>query len=68
MKYSLCNNWEFTEIWSDAFCTGAPVPYQVVRLPHTCRELPLHYADPADYEMVCGYRRTQTLPDAPRLF
>lgn len=68
MKYSLCNNWEFTEIWSDAFCTGAPVPCQAVRLPHTCRELPLHYADPADYEMVCGYRRTLTLPDAPRLF
>ena len=54
MKYSLCNNWEFTEIWSDAFCTGAPVPCQAVRLPHTCRELPLHYADPADYEMACG--------------
>ena len=57
MKYSLCNNWEFTEIWSEDFCTGAPVPCQAVRLPHTCRELPLHYADPADYEMVCGYRR-----------
>ena len=68
MKYSLCNNWEFTEIWSEDFCTGAPVPCQAVRLPHTCRELPLHYADPADYEMVCGYRRTLTLPDAPRLF
>ena len=54
MKYSLCNNWEFTEIWSEDFCTGAPVPCQAVRLPHTCRELPLHYADPADYEMVCG--------------
>ena len=68
MKYSLCNDWEFTENWSDAFCTGAPVPCQPVRLPHTCRELPLHYADPADYEMVCGYRRTLTVPDAPRLF
>ncbi|MBD8953105.1 MAG: glycoside hydrolase family 2 protein [Subdoligranulum sp.] len=68
MKYSLCNDWEFTENWSDAFCTGAPVPYRQVRLPHTCRELPLHYADPADYEMVCGYRRTLTVPDAPRLF
>ena len=68
MKYSLCNDWEFTENWSNAFCTGAPVPCQPVRLPHTCRELPLHYADPADYEMVCGYRRTLTVPDAPRLF
>ena len=30
--------------------------------------LPLHYADPSDYEMVCGYRRTLTVPDAPRVF
>ena len=64
MRYSLCNHWEFTEQWSDAFCRGEPVGCRPVRLPHTCRELPLHYADPSDYEMVCGYRRTLTVPDA----
>ena len=68
MRYSLCNHWEFTEQWSDAFCRGEPVGCRPVRLPHTCRELPLHYADPSDYEMVCGYRRTLTVPDAPRVF
>lgn len=68
MRYSLCNHWEFTEQWSDAFCRGEPVSCRPVRLPHTCRELPLHYADPSDYEMVCGYRRTLTVPDAPRVF
>ena len=68
MRYSLCNHWEFTEQWSDAFCQGEPVGCRPVRLPHTCRELPLHYADPSDYEMVCGYRRTLTVPDAPRVF
>ncbi len=68
MKYSLCNHWEFTEQWSDAFCRGEPVDCRPVRLPHTCRELPLHYADPSDYEMVCGYRRALTVPDAPRVF
>ena len=68
MRYSLCNHWEFTEQWSDAFCRGEPVDCRPVRLPHTCRELPLHYADPSDYEMVCGYRRTLTVPDAPRVF
>ena len=68
MRYSLCNHWEFTEQWSDAFCRGEAVGCRPVRLPHTCRELPLHYADPSDYEMVCGYRRTLTVPDAPRVF
>ena len=47
---------------------GEPVDCRPVRLPHTCRELPLHYADPSDYEMVCGYRRALTVPDAPRVF
>ena len=68
MRYSLCDHWEFTEQWSDAFCRGEPVDCRPVRLPHTCRELPLHYADPSDYEMVCGYRRALTVPDAPRVF
>ena len=68
MRYSLCNHWKFTEQWSDAFCRGEPVSCRPVRLPHTCRELPLHYADPSDYEMVCGYRRALTVPDAPRVF
>ena len=53
---SLCNGWEFTESWSDGFAAGegegAPV-----RLPHTVKELPQHYADHNAYQMVCGYRR-----------
>ena len=58
---SLCSGWEFTEQWSEAFLRGEgeSVP---VRLPHNVRELPLHYATPDDYEMVCGYRRRLTLP------
>ena len=53
---SLCNGWEFTEQWSDAFLSGSEhgVP---VRLPHNVREVPQHYAAPEDYETVCGYRR-----------
>lgn len=52
---SLCNHWEFTPEWSPSFAMGegAGTP---VRLPHTVRELPLHYIDPQDYQMVCGYR------------
>ena len=72
MKHSFCENWEFTRHWTEAFGKGLPVPkQQAVRLPHTCREVPLHYATPADYEMVCGYRKRFRVPPvqaAPRLF
>ena len=70
--HSFCDNLEFTRHWTEAFGKGLPVPkQQTVRLPHNCRELPLHYADPADYEMVCGYRKQFRVPPvqaAPRLF
>lgn len=72
MKHSFCDGWEFTRHWTEAFGKGLPVPkQQAVRLPHTCREVPLHYASPADYEMVCGYRKRFRVPPvqaAPRLF
>ena len=59
----LDNDWEFTEQWSDAFAewkeAGTPV-----RLPHTNRELGLHYIDPHDYEMICGYRRLLTIDES----
>ena len=53
---SLCNNWEFTRNWSDAFCLGEGRA-ETVRLPHTVQEMPLHYGDHTAYQMVCGYRR-----------
>ncbi len=61
MKYSLCDGWEFTPEWSDDFLGGGGSA-QSVRLPHTCKELPLHCIDPADYQMMCGYRRTLDIP------
>lgn len=70
MKYSLCGGWEFTPEWSEEFLAGGGTA-QPVRLPHTCRELPLHCIDPADYQMVCGYRRTLDIPsqfEGRRLF
>ncbi|MBR1456869.1 MAG: glycoside hydrolase family 2 protein [Oscillospiraceae bacterium] len=60
---SLCSGWEFTEEWSEAFLAGKGTA-RSVRLPHTVRETPLHYAGPEDYEMVCGYRRKLHLPEA----
>ena len=58
---SLCNDWEFTYTWSDAFLYSGGETVNV-RLPHTVKELPLHYAAPEDYETVCGYRRALDIP------
>ncbi len=55
------NGWEFTSHWSPVFGRGGGAG-EPVRLPHCGRELPLHYADPADYELLCGYRRKLFLP------
>lgn len=53
---SLCDHWEFIPEWFDGFAAGegAGTP---VRLPHTVREIPQHYADHQSYQMLCGYRR-----------
>lgn len=59
---SLCNGWEFTREWSAPWALGEGTG-ECVRLPHTNAEVPLHYADPKYYEMVCGYRR-RIEPDA----
>ena len=58
----LNNDWHFVETWSEAFLTGLEEG-TAVRLPHTNRELPLHYADPKDYAAVCGYRRALDIPE-----
>lgn len=65
MKYSLCDGWEFTCEWSEDFLTGNGTALPV-RLPHTCKELPLHCIDPDDYQMLCGYRRTLEIPQELR--
>ncbi len=62
---SLCNDWEFTPEWSEAFLKGEGAG-EPVRLPHNVKELPLHYAGPEDYEMVCGYRRKLAIPESYR--
>ena len=59
---SLNNNWEFTESWSEEFMQGSGTA-ESVRLPHNVREVPLHFASPAHYEMLCGYRRILDIPE-----
>ena len=53
---SICNHWEFTPEWVEGFEIGEGQG-QSVRLPHTVREMPLHYGDHNAYQTVCGYRR-----------
>ncbi len=56
------NGWEFSQEWSNSFLdfTSEAAP---VRIPHTVKELPLHYADSKSYEMISGYRRKITVPE-----
>ena len=53
---SLCNGWEFVSEWFDGFAVGEGQG-ESVRIPHTVKEIPAHYADHGSYQMVCGYRK-----------
>ncbi|MBE6129854.1 MAG: glycoside hydrolase family 2 protein [Erysipelotrichaceae bacterium] len=62
MKRRIDDCWEFTPHWSDEFLQGAKGEQQV-RIPHTVKEIPLHYADPSSYQMIAGYRRVVRIPE-----
>lgn len=62
---ALCNDWQFTRDWNAAFAAGEGEG-EYVRLPHTVQNVPLHYATPEYYEMICGYRRKLALDPAWR--
>jgi len=53
----LNDGWEFTEVFTEKL---NDISYnkdlKKVRLPHTVKELPLHYFDEKMYQMECGYR------------
>lgn len=52
----LCDQWEFIKNWEPGFAFGEGSG-EMVRLPHTACEMPLHYGDSRAYQMICGYRR-----------
>lgn len=62
----LNDDWKFTEQYNDELLKAE---YDVkdmadVRLPHTCKELPYHYFDEHEYQMVSGYRRVLHADDS----
>lgn len=63
--YALNDNWVFTDTCTDAFLNGKGEG-RLVRLPHSCRELPYDYFDENEYQMMCAYRRTLFAPETWR--
>ncbi len=59
--HALNHGWQYTEECTPGFLAFEG-EYESVRLPHTCRELPLHCADEGDYQFLSGYRRTLEIP------
>ena len=52
----LNNDWFFAEDWDNP-------KFRKVRIPHTCKELPLHYFREEEYQMISGYARTIEVPE-----
>ena len=62
-RFYINDGWTFTERFTDEFLEGANEDdCQVVRLPHTVKELPYNYFDADLYQMVCGYRGVLNIP------
>ena len=53
MKIPFNNDWEFTYFIDNGFADS-----QIIRIPHTVKEIPFNYADESTYQTVCGYRKT----------
>ncbi len=58
MDIAFNNGWLFTEDFNKGFENATEV-----RLPHTVKEIPYNYADPASYQMLCGYQKEFTVTD-----
>ena len=58
------DDWGFTEQFSMALTEAnyAGESLKQVRLPHSCKETPLHYFDESIYQMVSGYRKILKAP------
>lgn len=66
MRTYINDNWLFTETFTGNLIIEAGSNEQMknIRLPHTCKETPLHYFDEQEYQMVSGYQRTLLAPES----
>ncbi len=61
----LDDHWGFAEQFTEEMTAAEYAgELQEVRIPHTCKEVPLHYFDESLYQMKCGYRRILKAPKA----
>ncbi|MBR6223636.1 MAG: glycoside hydrolase family 2 protein [Lachnospiraceae bacterium] len=60
----LNDDWGFTEEFKDAMLDSSYRGDELkrVRIPHTVKELPLHYFDESEYQMLSGYTRVLNAP------
>ena len=65
MRTYINDNWLFTEQFTASLIleAGSNEQMQSIRLPHTCKEVPLHYFNEEEYQMVSGYQRTLFAPE-----
>ena len=64
MRIDLNRGWSFTEQFTDGFAHGEIAPDTVtVDLPHSCKTTPFDYFDESIYQMLCGYRKTLSVPE-----
>lgn len=63
-RYYLNDDWKFSEKYSEEMTSQMFDDRYMkdVRIPHTCKELPYHYFDESQYQMVSGYRRKFEMP------
>ena len=63
--YYLNDNWKFCEEYSEEMIKKEYNDMEMaeVRVPHTCKELPYHYFDESEYQMLCGYRKKVMIPE-----
>ena len=63
-RFYLNDNWKFSETYAEDMIeqTYEDNNMETVRIPHTCKELPYHYFDENEYQMLCGYRKKISVP------
>lgn len=63
-RFYLNDGWKFAEHFNDDMRKEDfdDSHMETVRIPHTVKELPLHYFDESLYQMVSGYRRILMVP------